>query len=541
MKKQFLILVAVLICSHISAQKSALENKYLNKSIPYAETIKAEDLGLLIGELASDAYEGRETGTEGNQKAAEFIAKQFKSYGIAPIPGREDYFQDVAFTRMRWSEIEMMVDQNKIQHQRDFIMVPGFNPSEDLDHKIDELTFAGYGIDDPAYSDYTGKDLKGKTLLVYNGEPKDKNEKYRISGSDEASEWSTDLKLKLEAAAKAGAKMLIVIDDKIRENAGKYRPQLVGGETMMGSPDQLGNAYPANVLLSPTIAQQMLGKKMKKVVKTRNKITKKGKSKSVSVPVEVNVKTKKKVNYTPGVNVLAYIEGSDPDLKDEVVVLSAHYDHVGQRGGDVYNGADDNASGTSAVIEIAHAFQMAKDKNEGPRRSVLCLLVTGEEKGLLGSQYYAEHPIFPLEKTVADINIDMIGRVDKHHLDNPNYVYVIGSDRLSTELHAINDQVNRQFVKLDLDYTYNAEDDPNRFYYRSDHYNFAKNGIPSIFFFSGVHEDYHRPTDTAEKIILEKATKIAKLAFYGAWEIANRDKRLEVDVIDGKKKEKGRS
>ena len=410
-----------------------------------------------------------------------------------------------------------------------------------MDHKIDELTFAGYGIDDPAYSDYAGKDLKGKTVLVYNGEPKDKNDMYRISGSDEASEWSTDLTLKLKAAAKAGAKLLIVIDDKIRENAGKYRPQLVGGETMMGSPDELGNAYPANVLLSPTIAQQMLGKKMKKVVKTRNKITKKGKSKSVLVPVDVNVKTKKKVNYTPGVNVLAYIEGSDPNLKDEVVVISAHYDHVGQRGGDVYNGADDNASGTSAVIEIAHAFQMAKDKNEGPRRSVLCLLVTGEEKGLLGSQYYSEHPIFPLEKTVADINIDMIGRVDKHHLENPNYVYVIGSDRLSSELHAINDQVNRQFVKLDLDYTYNAEDDPNRFYYRSDHYNFAKNGIPSIFFFSGVHEDYHRPTDTAEKIILEKATKIAKLAFYGAWEIANRDKRLEVDVIDGKKKEKGRS
>ena len=157
------------------------------------------------------------------------------------------------------------------------------------------------------------------------------------------------------------------------------------------------------------------------------------------------------------------------------------------------------------------------------------MLVTGEEKGLLGSQYYSEHPLFPLDKTVADVNIDMIGRIDDHHPDS-NYTYVIGSDRLSTELHEINETVNKKYTHLNLDYTYNRDDDPNRFYYRSDHYNFAKKGIPSIFYFSGVHDDYHRPSDTPDKIMFGKAETIARLAFHTAWELANRDERIKFDV-----------
>lgn len=209
--------------------------------------------------------------------------------------------------------------------------------------------------------------------------------------------------------------------------------------------------------------------------------------------------------------------------------MTAHFDHLGMRGTDIYYGADDNASGTSAVLEIAQAFSQAKASGQGPRRSVLCMLVTGEEKGLLGSQYYTEHPVFPLTQTVANVNIDMIGRKDDKHADS-NYTYVIGSDRLSTELHEINETVNRLYTKLELDYTYNADNDPNRFYYRSDHYNFAKNGIPAIFYFSGVHADYHRPTDTPDKIMYEKAETITRLAFHTTWELANRDERIKVNV-----------
>ena len=231
-------------------------------------------------------------------------------------------------------------------------------------------------------------------------------------------------------------------------------------------------------------------------------------------------------------NVLCFIEGSDPELKDEIVVITAHYDHVGIINGEIHNGADDDGSGTVAALEIAESFVKAKQDGHGPRRSVLIMTVSGEEKGLLGSEWYADHPVFPLENTIVDLNIDMIGRVDPAHEADSNYVYLIGSDRLSTELHEISEKCNGEYTELDLDYTFNAEDDPNRFYYRSDHYNFAKNGIPCIFYFSGVHEDYHKPTDTPEKIMYEKTAVITRLVFHTAWQIANQDKTIEVDVTE---------
>lgn len=231
-------------------------------------------------------------------------------------------------------------------------------------------------------------------------------------------------------------------------------------------------------------------------------------------------------------NVLAYIKGTEKP--DEIIVISAHYDHVGvDSNGNIYNGADDDGSGTVSILEIAQAFAKAAKDGYGPKRTILFLHVTGEEKGLYGSSYYTENPVFPLEKTVANLNIDMIGRIDENHKspEKNNYIYLIGSDRLSTELHNISEEINKEFIQLDLDYTYNAKDDPNRFYYRSDHYNFAKNNIPIIFYFNGVHEDYHEPTDTADKIEYELMTKRAKLIFYTAWEIANKGERLIVDGI----------
>ncbi len=231
-------------------------------------------------------------------------------------------------------------------------------------------------------------------------------------------------------------------------------------------------------------------------------------------------------------NVLAYIEGSEKP--EEVIVISSHLDHIGVDGeGNVFNGADDDGSGTVSMLEMAQAFAMAKKKGEGPKRTILFLHVTGEEKGLYGSRYYTEHPVFPLENTIANLNIDMIGRVDEAHeaTGNPNYIYLIGSDRLSTELHAISEQVNATYTNLELDYKYNDEGDLNRFYYRSDHYNFAKNNIPIIFYFNGTHEDYHRITDTPDKIAYELMTTRAKLVFYTAWELANRQERIQVDGI----------
>ena len=232
-------------------------------------------------------------------------------------------------------------------------------------------------------------------------------------------------------------------------------------------------------------------------------------------------------NLPDSENIWAFIEGSEHP--EEVIVVSAHYDHIGINKGEIYNGADDDGSGTVGLLEIAQAFQIAKNEGRGPKRSVLILHVTGEEHGLHGSRFYSENPLFPLKNTVADVNIDMIGRRDDLHKNTNNYIYLIGSDYLSTDLYKICEEVNKKYVNISLDYKFNDRKDPNRFYYRSDHYNFAKNGIPSVFLFNGVHADYHQASDEVDKIEFDALAKRTQLAFSIAWEIANREKRIVVD------------
>ena len=236
-------------------------------------------------------------------------------------------------------------------------------------------------------------------------------------------------------------------------------------------------------------------------------------------------------------NVIAIIRGTE--IPDEYVILTAHLDHVGYgRSGSragrnvnkIHNGADDDGSGTVAVLEIAQAFKEASKKGKGPKRSIVFLHVTGEEKGLLGSAYYADNPIYPLEDTVTNLNLDMIGRTDPTRQgENREYIYIIGSDHDSQDLHNLSELTNSETVNIDLDYRFNAKDDPQRFYYRSDHYNFAKNGIPIIFYFSGTHPDYHMPSDTPDKIEYDLLEVRSRLVFYTAWNIANRDKRIVID------------
>ncbi len=204
-------------------------------------------------------------------------------------------------------------------------------------------------------------------------------------------------------------------------------------------------------------------------------------------------------------------------------MLSAHYDHEGVRAsGDVYYGADDDGSGTVSVMEIAKA--MANSPNK-PRRSILFLNVSGEEIGLVGSAYFAEHPLVPRADIIADVNMDMVGR------NAADSIYIIGSNMLSQDLHDINEAAAKMIPNMFLDYKYNDKDDPNRFYYRSDHYNFAKHNIPVVFYFNGTHEDYHRPTDTVDKINFAKLQKVTRLAFLTTWQVANRDERLRLNGV----------
>nr|WP_228547211.1 M28 family metallopeptidase [Nonlabens antarcticus] len=229
-------------------------------------------------------------------------------------------------------------------------------------------------------------------------------------------------------------------------------------------------------------------------------------------------------------NVLAFIEGSEKP--EEILVISAHLDHVGIQKGEIYNGADDDGSGTIALIEIAEAFQQAKEDGHGPKRSILFLHVTAEEIGLQGSKYYTDNPVYPLANTIADLNIDMIGRIDPEREKKSNYIYLIGSDMLSQDLHEISEKANKNSVNLDLDYTYNGTDDPNRFYYRSDHYNFAKNNVPVIFYFNGTHADYHKASDTPDKIEYELYKERTHLIFATAWDLANGANRPTLKVTE---------
>lgn len=228
-------------------------------------------------------------------------------------------------------------------------------------------------------------------------------------------------------------------------------------------------------------------------------------------------------------NVLAYIEGSEKS--NELIIISAHLDHLGvDKNGEIYNGADDNGSGTVAIMEISQAFQQAKDEGHGPKRSILFLHLTAEEIGTQGSLYYTKNPVFPLENTMANLNIDMIGRIDNIHKEDKNYIYLIGADRLSKELHYLSEKINNTYFNINLDYRYNDENDENRYYSRSDHYNFAAYGIPVIFYFNGEHEDYHKTTDTPDKIDYQLLQNRTRLIFATAWQLANQPNRLMVDT-----------
>ncbi|MBA9077566.1 M28 family peptidase [Rufibacter quisquiliarum] len=497
----------------------------------YAQTITAADLERHLRVLASDSLEGRETGERGQKMAAEYIAKHFRANGLTgPVKtGANPYYQTFDLEKSSWGDGYVMVGSKKFSMGKDFFVL-GASPFQN--EEAAQLVFAGYGIDDPAYSDFANVDVKDKVVVVMAGEPKKADGKYLISGTDKMSTWSQDMRTKTAAATKKGAKAVMMVmgstDAEFQQLTRRYASYL--NRPSIGFGTTASQPRAAMLYVSPTMAANLLSTKPETLTNYSTSVTKAGKAVASPYKVASNVKIKTARNRQPlpTENVLGYIEGSDK--KDELVVISAHYDHEGIKDGQVYNGANDDGSGTVAVMELAQAFAQAKKDGNGPRRSILFITVTGEEKGLLGSEYYTDHPIFPLENTVADLNIDMIGRHDSAHASNPdNFIYVIGSDKLSSELHAISEAANQKYVKLDLDYTFNDPNDPNRFYYRSDHYNFAKHRIPIAFYFNGVHEDYHQPTDDVEKMNFRAAEKVSRLVFYTAWELANRNDRIKVD------------
>lgn len=503
----------------------------------FANTITAADLEKNLRILAADDMEGRETGTRGQRKAAEFIANQFAADGLKPIVKADDgklgYQQSFTLYKKTWGDLYVKAGGKQFEPQKDF--TPNgllYLPTE----TAYETIFVGYGIGETSYNDYAGRDVAGKAVVMLDDEPKAADGKRLVSGTTEASKWggSNGWRAKSILAKDKGAAQVFIISADSPE---AFKQVIAQRGAMQGRMSRLmlkpgnENVGTAGVfLVTAEMGAALLNTTTATLSQTTSQLAQSTKPAEATLTGKASVKADRVEEKTQSSNVTGFIEGTDK--KDEVLVISSHYDHIGiSPDGQINNGANDDGSGTVSVLEIAQAFAKAKAAGKGPRRSILFLTVSGEEKGLLGSQYYADmSPVLPLDKTVADLNIDMVGRVDDlHQGKSSNYIYVIGSDKLSSELHKISEETNKKYINMELDYKYNDPTDPQRIYYRSDHYNFAKHQIPIIFYFNGLHPDYHRPTDDVEKIDFKLAEKSARLVFYTAWDIANRDQRLVVD------------
>ena len=467
--------------------------------------------------LASDSLEGREVGEPGELMAADYISNYFKHIGI-PAYKDSTYYQEIPLKRREIESVNIKIDGKQYVFLEDYYTYPDF---EQLRIRAKDIVFLGYGIDSKNYSDYT-TNVDGKIIMVFNGEPQGLDGNYLVSGNKNRSPESS-WRSKLSTAKENGAKAVLFISNDYSSDLKRFEHKIDHpGVTLISKEDPVPFFY-----ISNKMANEILGKN--KTQKIKKKIISKNKTVNKQLNKSVVLVSKNKEELITGNNVLALIEGTDPNLKHEIIVITAHYDHIGVIDGKVHNGADDNATGTAALLEVASAFQLAKKLGYEFKRSILLFPNSAEEKGLLGSNYYVENPVYPLKNTIACLNMDMIGRPDEFHPNDSNYVYLIGSDKLSKDLHNISEYSNNTYVNMDIDYTYNDPDDPNRFYYRSDHYNFAKKNIPSIFYFSGIHEDYHKHTDTTEKLVYEKVEKTARLIFYTAWELSNAESRPKLD------------
>jgi len=519
--KKLVLFISLLLCISIAfAQNDA--------AAKYAAVITANSLNKHLSIIASAEMEGRETGTEGQRKAAAYIEAQFKAIGLKPVTSLNGYQQYYPLYQDSLISTTLNAGGKDAVFGTDFISP--MNANETGKFKGKKIIFIGYGIDDKTYSDYSNVNVKGKVVIFFLGEPK-KDGKFIISGTTRGSEWSfPGITKKLALAASKGAVGALVINpqqetfnQRTVENGkktGVYFPR--SNDAKMINYALLSHAFSKTIIAGDFALDSVIASAKRSEVLKINGVEKKYKT---------NFSFNKYRNTINASNVVGIIEGTDK--KDEYVFITGHYDHLGMRNGQIYYGADDDGSGTCSVIQMAEAFAKAAAEGNRPRRTIVFMTVSGEEKGLWGSEYYSDHPFFPLDKTTVNLNIDMVGRVDTERKtgDTLNYVYVIGHDKISSDLPVINEGVNNKYTQLVLDYKFDDPNDQNRIYFRSDHYNFAKKGIPILFFYDGMlKSDYHKPTDTIEKINWALYEKRTRMIFHTAWEMANRNDMLKRDT-----------
>jgi len=457
----------------------------------FAAIITPTDLKSKLSVIASAQMEGRETATEGQRRAAAYIEDYFKKLKL--LPGDSGKYQ-MAFPV--WQD--SITGATFTANGKNFSLADDFVPSNGVPSgtwNVQDIVFAGRGVKDSSRSDFDSIDIKGKWVII---EPLSAEQSPR------------SLFQKINLLPKYDVAGLLIVSNSFPRKNFKAKGNMYNTKTTNGS-------LPV-FFISQNLADVIVGSHVDSTSSQKNYTT--------NFSISIN-KTTENLQSTDVIGVLPGTE-----KKDEYVFVTGHYDHLGKRDSVIYYGADDDGSGTTSVLEIAQAFAAARDKGFRPKRTMVFMTVSGEEKGLWGSKYYTDHPVFPLDSTSVDLNIDMVGRIDpsRNYGDSTNYVYTIGEDKLSSDLMHLSDSINNTYSHLELDRKFNDPKDPNRFYYRSDHYNFASKGVPIIFYFNGVHADYHRPTDTIDKINFDVMAKRVKLVFYTAWAIANRDAMLKRDI-----------
>ncbi len=502
------------------------------------DTISASQIKDYLTFIASDEMEGRDTPSRGLDTTAKFLAMNLARWGFKPAGDDGTFFQRIDLRRNRVDSGQSNVSYNgrTLTAGSDYIPVAGSGSISG------PLVFAGNGwfIKSKGIDAYKGIDANGKIAVIFgapNSTPRG------ISRADFGPKPGEDYMNATDYARRVGIVGLIYVPDfQYLANWEQNRQRIVERGSTVVAKFQTQSAAPLpTIVVSPQIANALFAGESSNAGAIFNSTY----GSSLLAPFALNAQKKVSMSVAgraetiPTQNVIGVWEGSDPLLKSEYVALGAHYDHVGSgcppSGADtICNGADDDGSGTTALLGMAEALTKAPTR---PKRSVLFVWHCGEEKGLWGSRYFTEYPTVPLDRIVAQINIDMIGRSKREgdtnprnaELTGPDAVYLIGSTMMSTELGELVNGVNKAFLNITFDTRYDDPKDINRFFFRSDHYNYAKKGIPIIFFFDGVHEDYHRAGDTADKIDYQKMEKITRTVYMTLWEVANRPTRPKVD------------
>ena len=513
----------------------------------FSEIITTDLLRNHLSILASDEMEGRNTGSAGIEKAARYLADEYARLGLVAPGESGSYFQTVPFMGTKILSLDFRLFQGIGDTKKPYQLQGALGDINKMFTRMQggkglidgEIIFGGFGATDSVYGvePFKGMDLTGKWVLIFQDLPKVVDGDTLLGVRVNAQSRLLDLIIRREATG------VILVDSEptlpFEIYVEAFRKQIETPSNIRfadrPAPNTLAGAY---LRIHPELAAELLkvnglaGLNELKSEIQRSMRTWRAQSLDVSLMMNIDEQQVE----VPSKNVLAFLEGEDPVLKNEIVVLSSHYDHVGislpdVNGDYINNGADDDGSGTIGVLAVATALSEAAKQGLRPKRSVLFLNVTAEEKGLLGSRYYSDNPVFPIENHIANINMDMIGRDATEHQEKgiKDGLFIIGASLISSSLDSLLQVSNQSTHKLYLDMSLNNVRDPQQIYRRSDHWNFGRLGIPFVFYFTGLHEDYHRPSDEADKVNYDKMAKITQLIYRNTVEIANYNKRPMVD------------